>query len=62
MEISIEEWLDEWLESYVKNSLADNTYLYYQQSIKRIKKTQPAFLSKKVNQIKEKEIQIYINM
>ncbi|WP_169007588.1 tyrosine-type recombinase/integrase [Faecalispora jeddahensis] len=61
MKFSTKQWLDEWVESYVLNSLANNTYLYYLQSIKRIHKTQPAFLNKDITTISEKEIQAYLN-
>lgn len=61
MKITTEQWLNEWVESYVLNSLANNTYIYYLQSIERIHKTQPAFLNKDINTLSEKEIQAYLN-
>lgn len=59
--ITTEQWLNEWAESYVMNSLKKNTYVYYLQSINRIHKTQPTLLSKDICTVTEREIQMYLN-
>mgnify|MGYP000880613928 FL=1 len=61
MQITLNDWLNEWLEVYVKPCKREKTYKCYYDAIKRIRKFYPQFLDKNVSQIKEIEIQTFIN-
>jgi site-specific recombinase XerD len=58
---TVEQWLNEWLEVYVKKNLAENTYRCYDESIKRIIQEKPEFILKPVEEVSELEIQKLFN-
>jgi integrase len=58
---TVEEWLNEWLEVYVKTNLAEKTYRCYNDSIKRIIREDPDFISQFLNEVNEIEIQKFVN-
>lgn len=61
MHITLNEWLDTWIEAYVKNSKSENTYRCYKDSIRRIRKAEAPFLNSDLRDINEIEIQAFIN-
>ncbi len=61
MQNTVNNWLDEWLEVYVKPCKKEKTYRCYDDAIKRIRRQGPEFLYKMVNEVHELEVQIFIN-
>jgi len=61
MQNTVNNWLDEWLEVYVKPCKKEKTYRCYDDAIKRIRRHGPEFLYKMVNEVHELEVQIFIN-
>ena len=61
MQNTVNNWLDEWLEVYVKPCKKEKTYRGYDDAIKRIRRQGPEFLYKMVNEVHELEVQIFIN-
>lgn len=61
MNITLNEWLDTWIEAYVKNSRSENTYRCYNDSIRRIRKAKAPFLDNDMRDVTEIEIQAFIN-
>ena len=61
MQNTVNNWLDEWLEVYVKPCKKEKTYRCYDDAIKRIRRHGPEFLYKMANEVHELEVQIFIN-
>lgn len=61
MKITLNEWFDVWIDSYIKDSKSENTYRCYKDSIRRIHAAQAPFLDKNLRDINEIEIQAFIN-
>jgi integrase len=61
MQNTVNNWLDEWLEVYVKPCKKEKTYRCYDDAIKRIRRQGPEFPYKMVNEVHELEVQIFIN-
>lgn len=61
MTTTMNEWLYDWLDAYVKPNLAEKTYQCYQGTIGRIIKAKPEFVFKNLDEITEIDIQRFIN-
>ncbi|WP_020072495.1 tyrosine-type recombinase/integrase [Faecalispora sporosphaeroides] len=61
MHITLNEWLDTWIEAYIKNSKSENTYRCYKDSIRRIREAKAPFLDNDMRDITEIEMQAFIN-
>lgn len=59
--ITLQEWLDEWLEAYVKPILAAKTYRCYYDTVRRIAREKPDFYSMAMDDVLEIQIQKFIN-
>lgn len=58
---TVEDWLNEWLDVYVKPCRRENTYLCYKYVIKLIIKESPALSAKFLSEITEIDLQKMVN-